>query len=336
MMKSRQFLAAIFVALLLGILSGAPAYPKKPRPAPCAGGRFLVAAGAAPLLSSVLAENAAIVIDGAPQIDLGTCGPSSARRKATSKFTLLKAKWNQCANVAKVKVVAKISAPECLTLDGTIRAKKTKAQHFTATRSTCDDGVVDSAAGEECDVGFPCAGGAACANCTCPPDDSTTTTTHPVTSTTATTFPLPARPFALPEDWVVTRDSGYVVEARDPESRAFVRLLFPHFRTRGSGPASARAFVEYWHDFILGDVFPVDARGEQLSETEVGNGKVGGPYLRYEFEDAQRATRYVQVYASAGGISSIVLTGWAKSADFPAAQATLEAILDSAELPGTP
>jgi hypothetical protein len=83
-------------------------------------------------------------------------------------------------------------------------------------------------------------------------------------------------------------------------------------------------------------VFPVDARGDQTSETEVGNGKIGGPYLRYEFEDAQRATRYVQVYASAGGISSIVLTGWAKSVDFPAVQATLEAILESVELPGTP
>ena len=43
------------------------------------------------------------------------------------------------------------------------------------------------------------------------------------------------------------------------------------------------------------------------AETEVGNGKGGGPYLRYEFEDAQRATRYVQVYASAGGISSMCL-----------------------------
>jgi hypothetical protein len=94
--------------------------------------------------------------------------------------------------------------------------------------------------------------------------------------------------------------------------------------------------VQYWHDFILGDVFPVDARGDQISETEVGNGKVGGPYLRYEFEYAPRTTRYVQVYASAGGISSIVLTGWAKSTDFPAVAATLEAMIESVELPATP
>jgi hypothetical protein len=303
MMKSRHSLAAIFGALLIAVLSGAPAFSKKPKPAPCAGGRFLVAAGDAPVLGPGLAQNAAIVIDDAQHVDLGTCGPSSARRKVTSKFTLLKAKWKQCANLAKLSVVAKIFAPACLTLDGTIRAKKTKAQRFTATRSTCEDGVLDTAGGEECDVGFPCAGDAACTHCTCPPDDGTTTTIHPTTSTTSTTFPPPARPFALPESWVVTRDTGYVVEAHDPDGRAFVRLLFPHFRTRGSGPVSARAFVEYWHAFILGDVFPVDARGDQTSETEVGNGKIGGPYLRYEFEDAQRATRYVQVYASAGGIS---------------------------------
>ena len=320
----RRLLAAIFGVLLI-VLSGAPALPKKPRPAACAGGRFLVAAGDAPLLSSVLPDDAAIVIDDEPHVELGTCGASSARRKATSRFTVVKAKWSHCANVSKLKVVVKISAPACLALDGTIRAKKTKAQHFTATRSTCDDAVLDTAGGEECDRGFPCATGAACANCTCGSDGSTTTTTI--------AFPLPTRPFVLPESWGISRDSGYVLEAHDAESRAFVRLLFHHWRTQGSGPASPQAYVQYWHDFILGDVFPVDARGAQVSETEVGSDKVGGPYLRYEFEDVPRGTRYVQVYASAGGISSIVFTGWAKSADFPAVQATLEAMIDSVELP---
>ena len=316
-MKSRDWLAAIIGVLLIGVLFVPSAFPKKPKPVPCGGGRFLVAAGNAQLLSSILSAGPAIVIDDEPRIDLGTCGPASARRKVTAKFTLLKAKWNQCADVRKLKVVAKISAPECTSLDGTIRAKKTRAQSFTAARSTCDDGVLDTSGGEQCDRGFPCAAGATCATCTCRVE-------------------RPARPFALPENWVVSRDTGYVLEAHDPEERAFVRLLFQHWWTQGSGPASSRAYIQYWHDFILGDVFPVDARGDQISETEVGNGKVGGPYLRYEFEDAQRATRYVQVYASAGGISSVVFTGWAKSTEFPAVEATLEAMIESVELPATP
>ena len=328
MMKSRQLPAAIFGILLIGVLSAGSAFPKKPRPAACAGGRFLVAAGGASLLSSVLSQDGAIVIGDEPRIELGTCGPSSAKRKATAKFTLVKAKWTQCADASKVKVAVKIAAPECLALDGTIRAKKTKAQHFTATRSACDDGVLDTAGGEQCDRGFPCATGAACANCTCGSDGSTTTTTI--------AFPLPARPFVLSESWVTSRDTGYVLEAHDADSRAFVRLLFQHWRTQGSGPASPQAYVQYWHDFILGDVFPVDARGAQVSETEVGQSRVGGPYLRYEFEDAARGTHYVQVYASAGGISSIVFTGSAKSADFPAVEAALEAMIDSLELPATP
>jgi hypothetical protein len=325
MMKSRDLLAAIFGVLLVGVLFAGSAFPKKPKPAPCAGGRFLAAAGGAPLLGAVLSQDGAIVIGDEPRIELGTCGPSSAKRKATAKFTLLKAKWSQCADATKVKVAVKISAPECLALDGTIRAKKIKAQHFTGTRSACDDGVLDTAGGEQCDAGSPCAGGAACVNCACGSDGSTTTTTI--------AFPLPARPFVLPGSWVIDRDTGYVLEGHDAESRAFVRMLFQHWRTEGHGPASAEAYVQYWHDFIWGDVFPVDARGAQVSKTEVGQGKVGGPYLRYEFEDAARGTHYVQVYASGGGISSIVLTGWAKSADFPAVQATLEAMIDSVELP---
>jgi hypothetical protein len=324
MMKSRDVLSAIFV-LLIGILFADSAFPKKPKPATCAGGRFLAVASNAPLLGSALSQSAAIVIGDEPRIDLGTCGSSSAKRKATAKFTLLKAKWNQCAGASKVKVAVKIAAPECLALDGTIRAKKTKAQHFTGTRSACDDGVLDTAGGEQCDSGFPCAGGAACVSCACGSDGSTTTTTI--------AFPPPIRPFVLPESWVTSRDTGYVLEGHDAESRAFVRMLFQHWRTEGHGPASAEAYVQYWHDFIWGDVFPVDARGAQVSKTEVGQGKVGGPYLRYEFEDAARGTHYVQVYASGGGISSIVLTGWAKSADFPAVQATLEAMIDSVELP---
>ena len=324
-MRSRDLLAAILGVLLIVVLSAGSAFPKKPKPAACAGGRFLVAAGGAPLLSSALSPDAAIVIGDEPRIDLGTCGPSSAKRKATAKFTLLKAKWNQCGDASKVKVAVKIAAPECLALDGTIRAKKAKVQRFTGTRSACDDGVLDTAGGEQCDRGSPCAGGAACENCACGSDGSTTTTTI--------AFPLPARPFVLPANWVITRDTGYIVEAHDPEGRAFVRLLFQHWWTQGSGPASAQAYIQYWHDFFLGDVFPVDARGVQISETEVGHGKGGGPYLRYEFEYAPRATRYVQVYASAGGINSIVLTGWAKSADFPAVAATLEAMIDSVELP---
>ena len=149
-------------------------------------------------------------------------------------------------------------------------------------------------------------------------------------------LPRPVRPFILPPDWVVTRDTDYIVEAHKPDGKAFVRLFFQHFRSQGAGPATARDYVAYWHDFYLGDLFPLGAGGVQTSETEISQAKFGGPYLRYEFDDTLRGRRYLQVYASGGGIPSIVLTGWAKSADFPAVEPTLEAMIQSVTLPETP
>ena len=149
-------------------------------------------------------------------------------------------------------------------------------------------------------------------------------------------LPRPARPFVLPPDWVVTRDTDYIVEAHNFEGTAFIRLYFQHFRTEGAGPPTARDYVTYFRNYDLGNVFPLSARGLQTAETEIGQAKFGGPYLRYVFDDTVRGFRYVQVYASGGGIPSIVLTGWARSVDFPAVGPALEAMIESVELPETP
>ena len=79
----------------------------------------------------------------------------------------MRARWGACAPLRKVSLVAKIAAPQCDELQGTVKAKKTKARRIRARRSTCGDGRFDPG-GEACDAGQGCASTERCdAACAC-------------------------------------------------------------------------------------------------------------------------------------------------------------------------
>lgn len=135
----------------------------------------------------------------------------------------------------------------------------------------------------------------------------------------------------LPQDWTIMRDTGFEIEANNPSETAFVHLLSQTWLTKDR-KQTASAYVDYWKNSTYGDLFPIFAEGTLVSETEVSQDKFGGPYLRYEFDDSKHGMHYLQVYASAGGPNSLVLTVWARNADFPNVQAGLDSILNSVEL----
>ena len=135
----------------------------------------------------------------------------------------------------------------------------------------------------------------------------------------------------LPQDWVVTYDTGFELEANNAAETALMHLVSQTWLTKDRKP-NARAYVDYWKNSTYGDIFPILADGTMLSEAEISPDKFGGPYLRYEFDDSKHGIRYLQVYASGGGPNSIVLTVWTKNADFSKVQSVLEAILNSVEL----
>lgn len=172
-----RWVALVVVPLLLAL----PAIAKRPKPEPCAPGRFLVAAASSPLLAGQSAGREAVAYDGAHVVSLDACGNAAPGTvKATRKTTVVRGRWATCGTFAKVAVTARIAAPACDVLSGRLKAKKTKVKKFTATRSTCGDGVVDGGGGESCDVSAPdgdatCPG--ACSACVCPSGSSSTTTT---------------------------------------------------------------------------------------------------------------------------------------------------------------
>jgi hypothetical protein len=83
-----------------------------------------------------------------------------------------------------------IPSPSCDTLTGTlvVRNATPRRRSFTATRSRCGDGYLDSGGGEECGEGDTvCPPGTGCsAECTCEPASGPTTTT--ITTPTSTTL----------------------------------------------------------------------------------------------------------------------------------------------------
>jgi len=135
----------------------------------------------------------------------------------------------------------------------------------------------------------------------------------------------------LPQNWVITHDTGFEIEANNPEQTAFVHLLSQTWLTKDRKP-DARAYIDYWKNSTYGDIFPIFAEGTLVSETEIGQDKPGGPYLRYEFGDAKKGIHYLQVYGSGGGPNSLVLTVWAKNADYAQVQTVLETMLNSVAL----
>lgn len=133
----------------------------------------------------------------------------------------------------------------------------------------------------------------------------------------------------IPGDWVITYDSGYQVMANSPDQAISLRLQAQRWKSPDKRLPDARAYVDHWKNFELGDVFPLYANGTQLSETEISPDKYGGPYLRYEFEYSKKQVHYLQVYASAGGPSSAVLTVWTAHDKFEEVRSVMETILES-------
>lgn len=136
----------------------------------------------------------------------------------------------------------------------------------------------------------------------------------------------------LPRDWVITYDTGFQLKANNPQKTAFAHLLSQMWDNEDVRPATGRDYVNYWKHSDFGDLFPIQAQGTQTSETEINKDKFGGPYSRYEFDDAKAGWQYLQVYASGGGPNSLVVTVMAKSADFASVRDVLDRILNSAEL----
>ena len=136
----------------------------------------------------------------------------------------------------------------------------------------------------------------------------------------------------LPREWLITYDRGFELFANNPQQTAFMRLFSEVWSTRQKWLPNARAYVDYWKNFPGGSLFPVYAHGAQIAESDMSPDKLGGPYLRYEFDDAKRGLRYVQVYASGGGPNSLVLTAWTKAADRASTQVGVDGILTSLAL----
>ena len=136
----------------------------------------------------------------------------------------------------------------------------------------------------------------------------------------------------VPDDWNITYDAGYQINANNPDKTIFVRLQAQRWAQESDRVSNARDYVAHWKNFSHGNIFPLFADGTQVSETEIGLDKFGGPYLQYEFDDGRKQIRYLQVYASAGGPSSAMVTTWTIYNDYDQAQATMQKIIDSFEL----
>lgn len=136
----------------------------------------------------------------------------------------------------------------------------------------------------------------------------------------------------LPADWIITYDTGFQLEANSPDQAVLVHVQAQRWETAESRPPNAQAYVDHWKNFTYGDIFPLYADGEQLAETEVAPDKFGGPYLQYEFLDSEEGLHYLQIYASAGGPASAMISVWTAEDNYDAVQALMEAILASFEL----
>lgn len=149
------------------------------KPDLCPDGRFVVQSGAV-LLPGGTAPDVLAVSSGTFAIASG-CGAAPGKVKAARKGTRLIARWKACGAHVRVKLKGMIAAPDCATVTGIVKAKKTPKVRFTAVRSTCGDGAVDAGGGEQCEDDAACSGGTCNDACQC---ESTTTTLAPGTTTT--------------------------------------------------------------------------------------------------------------------------------------------------------
>lgn len=152
----------LFVISLL--TTALPAYAAKP--SACADGRFLVA-DSVTLVGALPSSGVDAVTLATRSVGIESgCAAKSAKVKASKKATLLSVTWPSCGERRKVRLKARIASPDCSTMTGKVFAKKTKAISFTATRSRCGDGIIDSGEGCEgltgCSIGTTCSDSCEC------------------------------------------------------------------------------------------------------------------------------------------------------------------------------
>lgn len=134
----------VLLILALVLLLAPHADAKKTKPTHCPDGRFLV--GDSALGAMVLAS-------GQASIDPG-CAPTKAKVKARKKATTIAAKWRTCdGGPRRVRLLARIAAPDCATVTGKLRVKGSRPVRFEGHRSACGDGTIDAGGGEACDDG---------------------------------------------------------------------------------------------------------------------------------------------------------------------------------------
>ena len=161
-------LAAVSIALVSTAGAGTP----------CASGRFLPTT-AVPAPAGAPFE--AIGFDAAGAIAIDGCGTTAVTLHAGKKATRFRARWTPCGERRRLRLRARILAPECRELRGRLRGSDYPAVAITALRSTCGDGILD-AGGEQCDTSAPggdlacpgaCGSPTAATPCRCASIDST-------------------------------------------------------------------------------------------------------------------------------------------------------------------
>jgi len=123
-------IALLLVALVLPLSAGAATR----RSEPCPDGRFPLAGVEA--IGTAGGVESVVLQDGTLAIDDGVCPPVAARVKATRKATRLRARWRSCPGLdGRVTLKARLSAPECTQLRGTITVSaKPRKRRFRVAR----------------------------------------------------------------------------------------------------------------------------------------------------------------------------------------------------------
>jgi hypothetical protein len=144
-----------------------------------------------------------VVLEGGTLAIGGACPAVAATTKGSAKRTRVKARWAGCAGVAgPLRLTAKIVGG-CGTMKGKLKRRGAKAERFVALRSVCGDGVLDRAAGEQCETAADCPAAVACTSCVCPGPPTTTTSPVPTTTSTSSTTSTTVFSGALAPDYVM-------------------------------------------------------------------------------------------------------------------------------------
>jgi len=145
-MRRRVWLVAVLGA---GLLQFGIAPPRTAAARSCADGRFLV--GPEPLLGDAAGLDA-LVIQG-NRIALGTaCRATPGSVRSRRGKISVKVNWRRCAAFAGPSRLRAVMDAQCRTITGTLTTRRPRLRRaFSAVRSTCGDGVLDTKASEQCE-----------------------------------------------------------------------------------------------------------------------------------------------------------------------------------------